>query len=150
RLPAEFAFLGRMTAMLVGLCTSLSPTFNVVEVARPYARQFMYGRGLESALRLLGVESVEQLGRGLLREGLALARSVSALPHTLEHVLERAERGDLRLIVESPYFDPELRTRPNRRLARGLLNRPVPAWLPASIAGLLALTLLVRRRGTVG
>jgi predicted unusual protein kinase regulating ubiquinone biosynthesis (AarF/ABC1/UbiB family) len=150
RLPAEFAFLGRMTAMLVGLCTTLSPKFNVVEVARPYARQFMYGSGLDSALRLLGVESVEQLGRGLLREGLSLARSFSALPHTLEHVLERAERGELRLIVESPYFDPELRTGSNRRAVRPLLSRPVPAWLPVTIAGIFALTLMVRRRGTGG
>jgi predicted unusual protein kinase regulating ubiquinone biosynthesis (AarF/ABC1/UbiB family) len=146
RLPSEFAFLGRMMAMLVGLATVLSPTFNFLDVATPYARQFLYGSGIEGALRMLGVDSGDQLVRDVVREGVSLVRTISALPHNIERVLERAERGDLRLIIESPHFDPELRLRRGTRVATSVLNRPVPAWVPAGIAGVLALVLLVRRR----
>jgi predicted unusual protein kinase regulating ubiquinone biosynthesis (AarF/ABC1/UbiB family) len=146
RLPSEFAFLGRMMAMLVGLATVLSPTFNFLDVATPYARQFLYGSGIEGALRMLGVDSGDQLVRDVVREGVSLVRTISALPHNIERVLERAERGDLRLIIESPHFDPELRLRRGTRVASSVLNRPVPAWVPAGIAGVLALVLLVRRR----
>jgi predicted unusual protein kinase regulating ubiquinone biosynthesis (AarF/ABC1/UbiB family) len=146
RLPADFAFLGRMMAMLVGLATTLSPTFNFLEVATPYTKQFLYGSGISGALRLLGVESGEQLMRDVVREGVSLVRSISSLPHNMERVLERAERGDLRLIIESPHFDPELRARNGRRAATTVLNRPVPAWVPLGIAGLLALTVVMRRR----
>ncbi len=146
RLPSEFAFLGRTAAMLVGLATALSPTFNFLEVATPYAREFLYGSGLQGALRLLGVESGEQLVRDVVREGASLVRSISSLPRNLERVLERAERGDLRLVIESPQLDPELRFRTGRRAAVSVLSQPVPAWVPVGIAGLLAAVVLMRRR----
>jgi predicted unusual protein kinase regulating ubiquinone biosynthesis (AarF/ABC1/UbiB family) len=146
RLPAEFAFLGRTASMLVGLATALSPSFNFLEVATPYAREFTYGSGITGALRLLGVDSGEQLVRDVVREGMSFVRSITSLPHNLERVLERAERGDLRLIIESPHLDPELRLRTGRRAAVSILNRPVPAWVPVGIAGLLALTVVMRRR----
>jgi predicted unusual protein kinase regulating ubiquinone biosynthesis (AarF/ABC1/UbiB family) len=146
RLPANFAFLGRALSMLVGLATSLSPEFNFMEVATPYANQFMRQGGLDSILRLFGASSAQQLGRDLVREGISLARSVSTIPRSLEHVLERAERGDLRLIIESPALDPRLRRRLRRETASGLLSRPVPAWVPLGLIGALWLTITVRRR----
>lgn len=146
RLPSEFAFLGRATAMLVGLATQLSPEFNFLEVATPFARTFMFGSGLSSALRLVGVDSVEQLGRDLLREGVSIAKTLSAIPHSLERVLTHAERGDLRLIIESPALDPRLRRR-SRFVATSMLRRPVPAWIPLGIVGAYLFGALMRRRG---
>ena len=146
RLPSEFAFLGRAMAMLVGLATHLSPEFNFLEVATPYARTFMFGSGLSGALRLVGVDSMEQLGRDLVRESVSLAKSISSIPHSLERVLAHAERGDLRLIIESPTLDPQLRRR-TRFVATSMLRRPVPAWIPLGIIGAYLIGLVMRRRG---
>lgn len=145
-LPSEFAFLGRAMAMLVGLATHLSPEFNFLEVATPYARTFTFGSGLAGALRLVGVDSVEQLGRDLVREGVSIAKSLSALPLSLERVLTHAERGDLRLIIESPTLNPQLRRR-SRFVPTSMLRRPVPAWIPLGIVGAYLLGVFMRRRG---
>lgn len=146
RLPAQFAFLGRALSMLVGLATTLSPEFNFMDVATPYANQFMRRDGLNGVLRLLGVNSTQQLGRELVREGVSMARVLSTLPTTLERVLERAERGDLRLIIESPtLLDPRTRVRIGHRVATNVLNRPVPVWVPLGLASVFVVTMVVRR-----
>jgi hypothetical protein len=106
----------------------------------------MFGSGLASALRLVGVDSVEQLGRDLLREGVSIAKTLSAIPHSLERVLTHAERGDLRLIIESPALDPRLRRR-SRFVPTSMLRRPVPAWIPLGIVGAYLFGALLRRRG---
>jgi predicted unusual protein kinase regulating ubiquinone biosynthesis (AarF/ABC1/UbiB family) len=148
RLPSQFAFLGRAASMLAGLCAIISPEFNLVAAAAPFARQFMRRGAVTGALSLLGVESVDELGRVLLREGLTIARSLSALPTKLEHVLEHAERGELRLVIESPNFAPALRTHAGRRVAVRLLNRPVPIWVPLSMLGAFLTAVMMRRRTT--
>lgn len=145
RLPAQFAFFGRMVGMLVGLTTMLSPNFNFARVATPYAQQFLRRDGVNSLLSVLGVESVGELGRTTLREGLSLAQSVAALPRRLDRVLARAEHGDLRLIVESATLNRRLRTRNSPRVATNALSRPVPAWVPLGIAGAFVITLFLRR-----
>ena len=148
RLPAQFAFFGRMIGMLVGLTTLLSPDFNFAAVAAPYARQFLRRDGINGLLSMLGVESVGELGRTTLREGAALAQSVAALPRRLDNVLARAERGDLRLIIESATFSRRQRMRKSRRAASNALTRPVPAWVPLGIVGAFVATLLLRRLTT--
>jgi predicted unusual protein kinase regulating ubiquinone biosynthesis (AarF/ABC1/UbiB family) len=150
RLPAQFAFLGRMLGMLLGLTVTLSPRFDFAAVATPYAQQFMGRGGMDGVLRLLGVESVEALGRDLLREGIATARSLATMPRRLDKVLERAERGELHIVVESANFNSRTRRRTVRRLVRGGLNRPVPMWMPLGLIGAFALTRLVRRTYKVG
>jgi predicted unusual protein kinase regulating ubiquinone biosynthesis (AarF/ABC1/UbiB family) len=146
RLPAQFAFFGRMVGMLLGLTVALSPTFNFVAVASPYAQQFMGRGGLDGVLRLLGVESLEALGRDLLRDGIATARSFASVPRRLDRVLERAEQGELHLVVESADLRPRARRRSGRRLVTGALSRPVPVWVPVGLLGIFALTRLVRVR----
>jgi hypothetical protein len=133
--------------MLAGLCALLSPEFNLTSVAAPFAEQFLRGGGLTSILTLLGVDSVEALGRDLLREGVAMVRSLSSLPRSLERVLEHAERGELRLVIESATLTPAIRTRAGRRVAAGLLRRPVPVWVPLGMLGAFLATLMMRRRG---
>ena len=146
RLPAQFAFFGRMVGMLVGLTTLLSPSFNFAQVAAPYAQQFVRRDGVDGLLGLLGVESLGALGRVTLREGVALAQNMADLPRRLDRVLARAERGDLRLIIESADFSPRLRKRVGRRVATNALSRPVPAWVPVGIVGAFIVTLFLRRR----
>jgi predicted unusual protein kinase regulating ubiquinone biosynthesis (AarF/ABC1/UbiB family) len=142
RLPAQFAFFGRMVGMLSGLATTLDPNFNFLAVATPYAQQILgTSRGIDSILSLLGVGSLEELGRNALQDGIALARSLVDLPRRLDGVLARAERGDLHVVVEQPE-----RTRQTRRGRRGtsvvassssptqFLSRPAPLWLPLGVA----------------
>ncbi len=146
RLPANFAFLGRAAAMLVGLATTLSPEFNFLEIAEPFARSLTSGGSLEGMLHMLGVESTSQLGRILAREGIAMARTVSQLPHLAERVLAQVERGELRLVLEGLEQNNKVR----RQLVRTTLNRPVPAWVPLTMAGVAAFTLIYRRRANGG
>jgi predicted unusual protein kinase regulating ubiquinone biosynthesis (AarF/ABC1/UbiB family) len=146
RLPAQFAFFGRMAGMMLGLTSALSPRYNFIQVATPYAQQFIGRSGAaDGILRLLGVESVEALGRDLLRDGIATARSLAALPRRLENVLERAERGELHFVVESAAV-ARVRKRRSRRAMAGLINRPVPMWLPLGLVGAYAVTRLLWRQ----
>jgi predicted unusual protein kinase regulating ubiquinone biosynthesis (AarF/ABC1/UbiB family) len=146
RLPAEFAFFGRMAGMLLGLMVGLSPRFNFIEVATPYAQQFLRRDGLDGVLSLLGAESLEGLGRDLLRSSLATVRSLAELPQRLDRVLERAERGDLHLVIQNTDPSPTDRAQAGKRASRRGLNRPVPLWMPLSLLGLGALTWLIQRR----
>jgi predicted unusual protein kinase regulating ubiquinone biosynthesis (AarF/ABC1/UbiB family) len=58
RVPPNFAFLGRAFGTLVGLATSLDPSFQFVEVAEPYARNLVLERrGLVPTLRSVGREA---------------------------------------------------------------------------------------------
>ena len=145
RLPAHLAFFGRAMAMLVGLATSLSPHFNLLDATVPYAQQFLGESALDAIPRLLGARSWSDLGRTLARDGVAMARSVAALPRLAEKVLERMERGELRMIIESPHLNPDLRRRGVPR-ARAALNRQVPVWVPISLAGVAALAIVLWRR----
>ncbi len=145
RLPADLAFFGRAVGILYGLFVALSPRFNFVAVATPYAREFMGQGGIEGILRLLGVENLETLGQDVLREGLATARILASLPRRLDAVLSSAESGQLRVIVESADLNPSLR-RGDRRLGMGLLNSPAPLWLPLVAVGVFALARAASRR----
>jgi predicted unusual protein kinase regulating ubiquinone biosynthesis (AarF/ABC1/UbiB family) len=150
RLPAEFAFFGRMAGMLLGLMVGLSPRFNFVDVATPYARQFLRRDGLEVVLSLLGVESLEGLGRDLLHSGLATARSLAGLPQRLDRVLERAERGEVHVFIQNAEPPPVARKQARRRITPQGLSRPVPLWMPLGLLVLGALTWLVQRRPSAG
>lgn len=145
RLPAHLAFFGRAVAMLVGLATTLSPQFNMLDAMMPYAQEFLGESALDAIPRLLGARSWSDLGRTLTRDGVAMARSVAALPRLAERVLERMERGELRMIIESPHLNPELKRRGVPR-AGAALSRPVPAWVPISLAGVAALAIVLWRR----
>jgi hypothetical protein len=126
RLPAEFAFFARAVGILLGLVVGLSPRFSFLEVATPYAREFMGQGGIAGILRLLGIDSVETLGRDLLREGVATARILRTLPGRLDRLLSSVERGELRVIVDSADLNPRLRRPPLGRGAANALNRRGP------------------------
>lgn len=145
RLPAHLAFFGRAMAMLVGLATSLSPHFNLLDATIPYAQEFLRESALDAIPRLLGARNWSDLGRTLTRDGVALARSVASLPRLTERVLERMERGELRMIIESPHLNPDLKRRGVPR-AGAALSRPVPAWVPIGLAGVAALAIVLWRR----
>jgi predicted unusual protein kinase regulating ubiquinone biosynthesis (AarF/ABC1/UbiB family) len=153
RLPAQFAFFGRAVGMLSGLTAALTPNFNFLEVAAPHARKLIAEFGGGGILGLLGASSVQDLAQTTVREGMALFRSLSRLPRQLDRILDKAEHGELRVIIE-PSIELERRTRRGRRrrghpTALETLNRPVPLWAPlgmVGVAGVGAVFFLLFRR----
>jgi hypothetical protein len=135
-----------MAGMLLGQTAALAPEFNMLKAATPYAQRFLGGgTGVDGILGLLGVESPQALGRDLLRGSIALARAFADMPVRLDHVLERAERGELRVMI-APDDSANGAHGPaaSRRLGEAL-SLPVPAWVPVGLVAAFALRWLVRR-----
>ena len=63
-------------------------------------------------------------------------------------MLEHAERGELRLVIESSNLTPALKTPAGRRVAMGMLSRPVPIWVPMGMLGAFVTMVMMRRRAT--
>jgi predicted unusual protein kinase regulating ubiquinone biosynthesis (AarF/ABC1/UbiB family) len=151
RLPAQFAYFGRMAGMLLGQTAALSPTFNMLKAATPYAQRFVGGgSGVESILGLLGVDSPQALGRDLLRGGIAVARALADMPVRLDHVLERAERGEIRLLIADADLANGAHDAKARRGLAGALRLPIPIWVPLGLVAAAALTRLARQRTPPG
>jgi predicted unusual protein kinase regulating ubiquinone biosynthesis (AarF/ABC1/UbiB family) len=100
QLPAQFAFLGRAVAMLLGLTTLLAPDLDVHEMLSRSVRQLVGASMPDGALRIPNIEGFGGLSAALILEGLRTARSLAALPQLAEHILRRAERGEFRLTLE--------------------------------------------------
>jgi predicted unusual protein kinase regulating ubiquinone biosynthesis (AarF/ABC1/UbiB family) len=135
RLPYQFAFVGRAIGTLSGLFAQLAPEFNFVEAALPYTRQYIVRGGVGAVLQLMGVETVGELGRLVLREGLTIARTATSLPRLAERVLQRVESGELKLVIDT---QDGASHQGSRSIASRTLGRPVPAWIPLSMAGAAA------------
>ncbi|HEY7973715.1 MAG TPA: hypothetical protein VID72_00095, partial [Ktedonobacterales bacterium] len=105
-------------------------------------------------LGLLGVKSFEELAQSGLREGLALARSLARMPRQIDRILAKAERGELRIIIEPQIREEPRRRRGVRRSGRAAdvlaplapLAQPVPLWAPLGVAGVVAAVALVVSR----
>jgi predicted unusual protein kinase regulating ubiquinone biosynthesis (AarF/ABC1/UbiB family) len=87
QVPAQFAFTGRAIGTLVGVSTGLSPEFNFVEVATPYARKFL---GLD-------VEGASQTIQQLLTQVLETGRILLTLPRSIEQVITKIETGQIEI-----------------------------------------------------
>ena len=165
QVPAQFAFTGRAIGTLVGVSTGLSPEFNFVEVATPYARKFL---GLDA-------EGAGQTIQDILSQLLDTGRTLLALPRSLERVVTKLETGqiEVRLADSAPNGRSRRRGRgrgrnPSRSngegsatgsltwalifvasLAGGIFltnaHQTVEAWFCLALAGITVLTLLIRR-----
>src|SRR3989440_252575 len=85
QIPAQFAFTGRAISTLVGVATGLSPDFNFVEVATPYARKFL---GLDT-------EGAGQTIQDIFNQVLETGRILLALPRSLEEAITKLETGQI-------------------------------------------------------
>jgi predicted unusual protein kinase regulating ubiquinone biosynthesis (AarF/ABC1/UbiB family) len=86
QVPENLIYLGRMFAILSGMCTGLDPNFNLFAALTPFAR------------RLMEQELSDQGADYWLKELELFARRLLALPGRLDRVLTRLERGELSLL----------------------------------------------------
>lgn len=90
-IPAQFAFTGKAIGTLVGVATGLAPEFNFVDVATPYAQQFL---GLDTGAGIAG-QTIQEILNQLLETG----RTLLALPRALERVITKLETGQIEVRV---------------------------------------------------
>jgi predicted unusual protein kinase regulating ubiquinone biosynthesis (AarF/ABC1/UbiB family) len=163
QVPAQFAFTGRAIGTLVGVSTGLSPEFNFVEIATPYARNFL---GLDA-------EGAGQTLQSILNQLLETGRILLALPRSLEQVITRLETGQIEVKLRDGSNNGRSRRRGRRRgnggndkaessigglawaamflaeMVAGIFltiqHFPVPGWFCLGLAGVTALGLLIRR-----
>lgn len=93
QVPQNLLLLGRTVAILVGMCTGLSPGFNVWQNIRPYAEDLL--KSELSGNWKIWWDEIELLLRSLL-----------SLPRRLDGMLEKLERGELQ--VQAPGIEGQL------------------------------------------
>ncbi|GAC1444804.1 MAG: AarF/ABC1/UbiB kinase family protein [Chloroflexota bacterium] len=84
RIPANYAFLGRALGTLSGVCTSLDPSFQFVNVAEPYARALIRGEG-----------SLRETLTDVLAEVRSVAMTAYSLPFLTHRVLDDVRSGEM-------------------------------------------------------
>ena len=82
QIPNNFILLGRSIGMLNGIAFSLNPEINIIEIGKPYIKEFLAGSRQEQR---------QQFFHGLQKKALGLWR----LPSQMEDFLAKANRGDL-------------------------------------------------------
>ncbi|MBL7815805.1 MAG: AarF/ABC1/UbiB kinase family protein [Saprospiraceae bacterium] len=82
QVPKDYVLLNRMLTLLLGLCHSLDPKLNPLDVVRPYAQQFLMGEK----------EGMMTFVKGIMRRSVA---TTLGLPDELHQVLLKAKKGEL-------------------------------------------------------
>jgi predicted unusual protein kinase regulating ubiquinone biosynthesis (AarF/ABC1/UbiB family) len=93
QLPHNLLLLGRTVAILSGMCTGLDPEFNLWNQLAPYATKLMSEEG-GSSWRVV----LDTLGE--------IVKELVALPARTGRVLERIERGEMR--IQSPQLERQI------------------------------------------
>jgi predicted unusual protein kinase regulating ubiquinone biosynthesis (AarF/ABC1/UbiB family) len=86
QVPNRFILFARTAGMLNGLCSKLNPDLNIIELADPYARQFVNRETF-----------IEQF----FSKGKEIARSLIDLPQALHQFLDVANSGRFRTEMHS-------------------------------------------------
>lgn len=84
-IPAQFAFSGRAVSTLVGVSTGLAPDFDFLEVATPYARDFLG----------LGEDDLSETVQEIFQQVLSSGRVLLTLPNAVERMITRIETGQV-------------------------------------------------------
>ena len=124
RLPRELALVLRVATVVEGVCVTLDPEFDFIEVAT----DFLAERGFrEEGTRRFVEDLGEQVG--------ASSRAALRVPPKLERALDRVDRENLR--VEAAIADPQNRLdRLARRVVYGLLLSA--GWVSTTLVSLEA------------
>ncbi|MCY7406853.1 MAG: AarF/ABC1/UbiB kinase family protein [Alkalinema sp. CAN_BIN05] len=101
RFPATFTFVMRAFSTLEGVGRGLDPDFNFMEVAKPFAMKLMSNENPSGNSGSLFDE--------LSRQAMQVSNSAFGLPRRVEDALDKLERGDLKVRVQSSETDRLLR-----------------------------------------
>ncbi|MEO0042925.1 MAG: hypothetical protein RL329_2373 [Bacteroidota bacterium] len=82
QVPKDYVLLSRMITILLGLCNTLDPNLNPLEVIRPHAQQYLMG----------DKEGIFSWVKGMLRRNVTTALG---LPDELHQVLQKVKKGAL-------------------------------------------------------
>jgi len=166
-IPAQFAFTGKAVGTLVGVATGLAPEFNFIDVATPYARNFL---GLDA-------EGAGQTVQEIFNQLLDTGRTLLALPRALDRVITKLETGQIEVrLAENQRNGRGRRRGRGRRGSNGyghdngsssalsgltwamlflvevaagvtltVLHQSIPGWFCLGLAGVTALGLLIKR-----
>ena len=104
RFPATFTFVIRALSTLEGLGKGLDPSFNFMEVAKPYATNLMEN-GTAKQSGSLSTAFLGELGR----QAAQVSNTAIALPRRIDETLSKLDRGDIRVRVKSQETDRLLR-----------------------------------------
>lgn len=92
QIPNNFILLGRTIGILNGISYRLNPEINIIEIGRPFIKEFLRGGKKEQ------VESI-------LRELKDIGTKLWRIPSLMDEFLHRANRGDL--VVRMSHSDTE-------------------------------------------
>jgi predicted unusual protein kinase regulating ubiquinone biosynthesis (AarF/ABC1/UbiB family) len=81
QVPKDYVLLSRMMTLLLGLCNTLDPTLNPLDVIRPYAKEYM-----------LKNEGIFTFVKSFLRNTLTTTLS---LPEEIHQTLQQIKRGEV-------------------------------------------------------
>ncbi len=101
RFPATFTFVMRAFSTLEGVGRGLDPDFNFMEVAKPFAMKLMSNESPSGNSSSLFDE--------LSRQAMQVSNSAFGLPRRVEDTLDKLERGDIKVRVQSSETDRLLR-----------------------------------------
>jgi predicted unusual protein kinase regulating ubiquinone biosynthesis (AarF/ABC1/UbiB family) len=105
QIPNDFILFGRVIGMLNGLGSRLDPETNIIEIATPFARQF--------------IKAEEFTAAGILKQAGVSGRSLLRLPKLLTDFLVTTSRGETRVEITSQDIVNELRG--ISRIGRGFI-----------------------------
>lgn len=86
QIPKDVVLLERTLLLLLGLCTHLSPTMNPMKTIRPYLEAFVLGKDRN------WVKLIESAVKDI-------ALSAITIPTDLQHLLAKAQHGDIEVKV---------------------------------------------------
>ena len=140
RLPPNLALVLRVATVVEGVCVTLDPDFDFIDVATDYLGEEGY---IEEGVREVAAEAGDQLQR--------TTRALFEVPPKLESVLDTVERGKLEVEVGFPEDPPLLRNLALRLIYGILLAFSLPstallytfASVEAAAAGLAVSATLV-------
>jgi predicted unusual protein kinase regulating ubiquinone biosynthesis (AarF/ABC1/UbiB family) len=106
QMPQDFIYLGRTVAILSGMCTGLDPRFDPWKEIQPFVERLLRQNGAKSAESGTLLDRLRSGPAGLLVDtAWKTARQTFSrayrLPSLAESVLDRAERGELVVRVDS-------------------------------------------------
>ena len=88
KVPKDYVLLNRMVTLLLGICNTLDPHINPIEVVRPYFQTFVLG----------DKEDMMKFVKGIFKE---TATTLISIPTDFRQVLSKAKKGELELQIPS-------------------------------------------------